>query len=423
MSERLYLSDSRVHLNNPGTQVSDIYYAKNNCIVDASEVTYNTGRFIQSLTNKTFSGTGVVNIQNQALWSTAYLQVQLPDLVANQTLGRGWLFSLINRLSFTFGGANVGQISISGQSLFQIIMTQCETEEKASQMLKLAGEEQLAAGAVREATIILPLPFSSAAGLHPKKPYDSTLLGSPLTVGITFNPASSIYGGSGAEPTEMVSARLLLRQGEFSNSGHSLRSILRSQPDMRYGYPILHHQSLSLNFTSGVVTGGKSEGIFQLQSFINADLVSLMVGIVKQSEIRKSPTNDSPNPLNYQRIRDVVLEHNGAILYNAPGSSHQLMQLTQGPGASYFQGSVISAGAVNPFFSNPVDTNILLVDFSRLKQEVFDAHFANTFRIAEQTVTISLNLDAEDTYIAYVTYVYNGMIDTLSAGQSQIYYN
>ena len=102
--ESRFLTDKRIFLNAPGSQKSGLYYTKDNSEVDMIESTFWSGRFSSSLTNLSFGGSGAVNIPNQMFVGSTYLQVRIPALVANQYLPRGWLFSIIERIDYVFGG-------------------------------------------------------------------------------------------------------------------------------------------------------------------------------------------------------------------------------------------------------------------------------------------------------------------------------
>ncbi len=418
--EDRFLTDKRIFLNNPGTQKSDLYYTRDNSEVDGTESTFYDGRYQSDLTNKSFGGAGSVNVPNQMFVGNAYLQVNLNALVADQTIGRGWLFALIDRIDYVFGGANVGNITINGQSVFQVIMAQCETSEKRSQMLRLAGEEQLTASSVLPVgQLILPLPFSGACGLDQKKPYDTSLLGSPIQINVYFKAASSIYGGTGIRPADMNKAQIILRQGELANPGQGLRPILRSIPDAMYNYPIMHHQSFVVQETSGTNQVLR----FNLQQFIDADLVGIYIGIIKDSNVITT-SNNTPNTFDYDDIEDFELLWNGTILYKSDRYLHELMQISQIPGSSYWENSIVASGDTAPFSSSPKNNNMIIVDLSRVREECFDGKFSNTFRIGNQTLTVTLKTDSASTsYTVYTTYVYNGMISTKSDGTSLIYFN
>ncbi len=295
-------------------------------------------------------------------------------------------------------------------------------------MLHLAGESSVAGGGTsisQGAQICLPLPWSGMCGLHHKKPYDTSLLNSPLQINVFFKDARSIYGGDGIPPTAFTSARIVLRQGELANPGQGLRPILRSIPKALYNYPILHHQSFITQFTSGVteLSPSKFEGRFDLQQFIDADLVGIYLGIIRNSDLNTGE-NNSNNPLLYDTIQDVELLWNGTILYKAQQRLHLLMQMNLSMGASFAQSTRLASGTTGTIGISGEDVNMVVIDLSRIREECFPGNFANTFRIAQQTITavVGCNFSSTD-YTVFATYVYNGMVSTKSDGTSLIYFN
>ncbi len=235
----IYLSQKQTLLSNPGTKLDSIYYSSVNTTVDLAEVTYNIGRLTISLSNLNFGSQSQLVIPNSSLLEEVYIHFDLPAIIADQTIVRGWGYACIDEISFLFGSSNVSQIRLSGQSLWQTIMLQCETEEKRSEMWRLGGEVQIAptVGTI-EADILLALPWSSASGLYCKKPIDTDLLKNPITINIKFNNARSIYGGIAAPPTTFNQAVAIFKQGNLTNKDQSLGNELMRNPELMYAYPL-----------------------------------------------------------------------------------------------------------------------------------------------------------------------------------------
>lgn len=417
--EEQYLSTKRVLLSNPGYKLSDVYYSKYNTQVDLAEVTWNTGRYTSTLNNSNFGSNTQVIIPNSSLLSTMYLHLELPDVVADQTICRGWGFACIDSISFLFGSSNVSQIQINGQTLFQLIMMEAETEEKRSEMLRLAGEEWLVpSGGNLEADLIIPLPWSTACGEHAKLPIDTNILKNPITVQIRFKGSDSIYGGTGDRPTGFLNSLVTLKQGDFSNKNDSLAGELLRNPDSMYGYPFIHSQSF---VPSDVTTSNQGKGNIVLQSFINADLVTVMVGIINVDDINPAD-NSSPNPFNYENLKNVRLTFNGLVMYAAIEDSYKLIQTDTSSGAGYWHGSVITPGNTAPFSSNPKDTYLLIMDFTRLRSMCYDRQYSNTWRIGQNTMTLEFDALPDTKYRVYASYLYNGIAE-ITQGETRIFFD
>lgn len=419
--DMMYLSEKRTLLAMGGTILDDVYYSALNTTVSLSEVTFNQGRLAVSLSQTQFGSQSQVLIPNSSLLSTVSLHLELPDVQANETLCRGWGYASIANISYLFGSSNVSQISMSGQSLWQTIAGQCETEEKRSELLRLGGDETIATGGgIQYADIILPLPWSSANGLNAKLPFDTGILSNPITIQLTFNQNTSVYGGSAAHPTAFSKATTYFRQGDLANKSQSLRSMMMRRPELMYAYPFIHHQSYTPSAFTGVATGSKVS--IPLLSFINADLVGMTVGVIPTSRLSSSGTNNSPSPFAYDNISNVTLSFNGLIMYEAPGRSYKLYGIDSQVGSSKVLNSVIAAGAVGPFTSAPVDTYTLYIDFARIRSLSYEGRYANVWRIGNNTLTLEFNTETTNQYTLFSTYHYNGVAE-VSNGETRIYFD
>lgn len=415
-----FLSDKKVILSNPGSKQNNIYYNVQNTTVQEVEVGYNLGRFRQSLSSSRFNSVSQVIVPNQSFLGDVFLYLELPATVANQTLCRGWGYACIRNISYLVGSSNVSLLSMSGQSMFQTIMLECETQEKKSEYLRLGGEVILTSGITPRAQIQIPLPWSSACSIEAKKLIDTNVLNQPITIQIEFDNSDKIYGGSGARPTQFSRVECITRQGDLSNKALSLRNTLMSKPNLMLGYPFIHGQSFQP--TKFTVVDPANVASVTLQGFINADLIAISIGVISDTSLY--PTgNNSPSPLNYVDLTDVRLLFNGQTVYDCPGDMLKLAQARYSRGgAGYVYNDVIAAGAVAPFTSDPVDTYIYCFDMSEHRAICFQNEFSNVPRIPNQVLELQFKVPAADTYTMYCTYYFNGIME-LTQGQSNIYFN
>lgn len=424
-----YLTDKRVLLNSPGKKLSELYYTKENSTVEMIENTCTMGRFTQSLSSFSFSGSGAVNFPNSGFLGSVYCQITLPATLANQTLPRGWALMLIDHIDFSLGSSSISNLSINNHTIFQLIMEQCETQEKRSQVLKLAGEEILTAGVVPVGSFMILLPFSNICGLYHKKMLDMTLLNSPITVNVYFKAATSIYGGNTIPPTSITSVQITARQSTISYPDQGLKPILRQNLSLKYSLPFIHKQSYITNFVSGPLgVNGLAPCSFTFDQFINSDLIAICLGVVKRNDVIPAVLGDSINAFNYAPLFNINLLYNGQTVFRADHNLHLLYDCSMGIGSSDFQGSVINPGVVAPFGSVPVNTNVVTFDFSQIRGFCFHAQasssFANTWRISNQTLNITFDVDSANTqYLVYASYLYNGIFQIDSDGASTVYFD
>ncbi len=426
------LVTKRSILSNPGTKIANtLYYSALNTQVNVSEITWTQGRYSQNLSAPQFGATSTVIIPNGSFVQTMILHLELPAIPANVCLNRGWGFEAINNINFLMGSSNVPQITISGASIYQIIMAQCETVGKRNEMLALAGQEILTAQAnYATADFIIPLPFSSAAGPDCQLPFDTNLLQNPIMVQISFNPVRSFAQGIGVDSwvNAFASASVQLKLGDMLNKDQGLRRPMQADPSLIYGYPFNHFQSFSTGFT-GVVGNPNSTGFPQaatinLLGFINADLLGIIVGVVKASDVSNSVSNPV-NPFNYAEVTNVQCLFNGLVMHATPKQQHKLTGMNSCLDATYVQQSFINAPitpGTAPFTSYPYNNYQVYIDFAGKRSMNFFMEYENVWRIPNNTITLSLNTPDTSSYILQCTYVYNGMCN-VRAGETEVFFS
>jgi hypothetical protein len=413
-----YLSVKPALLNAPGTKLHDVYYSSVNSTVEAAEVTYNMGRLVLTLNSLSFSSSNQVVIPNSSLVGGIFLHLAM-DLgsAASVTVPRGWGYAAIQSINYQLGSSNANQQQLSGQSLWQVLAEQITTAEKASEFYRLGGQEYLTPQGVIEADLFIPLPWSTACGSAQKLPFDTAMLNSPIYITISFNPASAFIGGSGVKPSQFTDARLLVRQGDFSNKDLSLGPLIKRDPRLIYGYPFVHHQTFQSTILAGTAGIPMS---FNLLSILNADLIGISYGVVMVSDYAPTGGN-TPNPFNYQDVRDVQLLYNGQVMWNTPGTLDKLMSAYMIDGAGYFFNSIVAAGATAPYASAPKDTYVRHIDFSRRREACFGQEFANVWRIGNNSLSMQFTPVTTGNCIVFITYHYNGLAD-IQNGESRLLY-
>lgn len=427
MSEALqYISDKRVLMSAPGTKLNDIYYTRLNSTVELVESTFTQGRVLQSLTSFVFGSSSQVVIPIGSFLGETYLHLHLPALVAGQSLVRGWGLAAIQSISYLFGSSNVSQITINNQSLMQVLLAQCETEDKASEMFRLAGQELTGPTASDcYADILLPFPWSALNGLHIKKPFDTTLLMNPITIIIQFNQANSFYGGPTPPGQNSFSeATVLYRTGDLTQKSLSLKDTLMRNPEMMYSYPFIYAQSYVSQSFNGSTSLASPVNI-QIQNFINADLVGMTFCAVLNSNLSvASGSNNSPSPFNYAPITDIQLQLNGQYLFQMPYEQYKLINMQSSLGGGFFHNSVLGTynTVTQTFPSTPVDSYPVFCDFSRLRAASFIDYVQNTFRIGNNTMNFIFRTPDTSVYTLFVTIFYNAVAE-IGNGETRIYLN
>lgn len=407
-----FLSSSRVDLDSPGTIINDVYYDNKQIVVQDSEVSTHIGRYSQSLTALSFGSTSQIVIPNQDICHEVFIHLELPNIVANQTLARGWGFSAIREVSFTWGQSNVSNLRLSGKSILQLCLESCETKEKRSSVYDLGGQHYGAVTTVNPAaTIILPMPWSNNCGLTKKKGFDTSILNNPITIQITLNDANKVgYGSTAALPTALVSGKVFLRQSEFADRSNSLKMALAQNPSLMYQYPLYHKYSPSIK--NNIVMDGVTENVLDLQEFINSDLQGIVFS-VHNTGLQTTTGTNAPMPSFAAQLKDISLVYNGQTLFQLDGFSAELSNILFSPGATGYDGLIMpQAFPHTATIAN--DCYIYTIPFGSMKPINFEYKYDNTGRYSSQTFVLrfkALPIAGGATGVGemHSTYIYSGV--------------
>lgn len=415
-----FLTNKRVMLNQPGTELQQLYYNSTSFNSDSIEITYEQSKHSQTLNSLTFGSTTNILLPNEII-SECYLSVELQDVVPNQTLPRGWLFSMIQEVRFLISNSNTSSLSLSGEAMFAVAAVSCGSTERRNALFKAAGEEKLAPnGKSSHACIPLILPWSVLCPEW-KKDLDFSLLQNNSTITIVFKGSNSIYGGSGIRPNQFLSARFHFRGGRLSDQSNSLRGIMESSPDLIYSYPFIYHQPFDvIEFTASTQT--KS---LQLNSFINSDLTCMLTYFVKKSDVYPS-NNSSPCPFNFIDPKVFIMSLNSNIFYQSfTPEERSVFNMCSGQEPVTLANSKIRSGSAAPFLSDPFDNTIIVVDRTKFRTVCFPGEFANVSRISNQTVRVDVSFEPEynnESMLMYTVYSYNAIL-SIQGGSSYLYFD
>jgi hypothetical protein len=445
-----YMRDKRALLSNPGLLLNDIYYSTHNTSVQDAEVTYNTGRYTQSLSNLNFGAQSQIQVPVSSLLADTYLYLRInqvgPNAAYNQNIAiiDGFGYAAINSISYLLGSSNVSQFQVNGPTLLMMNLEQCETSDKRTSVFQLGGTQikgqyignTTAMGLVpgsgpgiasatpgvvpaMEAYVLLNYPWSRMTACG-KLPIDTTLMSNSITLTVQFAPISAIVaypsGAGGVAAYNLYSqsklafdaATVILRQGEMRDKALSLRDKLMVDKSLSYNYPFLHYQSFNPpDFTvAGVTTfaycTSPSQTTIVLQSFINADLIGLIFYFVNVGDLTNGNDTTSSgalaggaglnNPFLMTQMRDLQVLFNGQVYYNSPGVSYQLYNIRDQPGSSAIGYTSLSAANVNAAVTpsaSPISQYMYRVDFGRKKGVQFEDNYQNTQRIANQVLNVT----------------------------------
>lgn len=296
----------------------------------------------------------------------------------------GSSYAAIRNLVWLYGTANVPNIELSGQGMFQAMCAQAPGREKLSELLALGGEEVLgdSGGVSPEAYVLVNLPWSRVNGImDAKRPTDTTLVDSDINININFNDASKWMTGSGFRTyaSAFEKADVYLRQGDFTGGSRiSLDRIMEASPEKIYNYPFIWHVS---NKIKQFNASSAARVTLDLTGFLNADLVGMTMYVLKDGEIDNNNGANSISPFNSVAVRDVRVLFNGETVYYAPGTSYRFWNMNDFPGAKGYNNSVITTGGAFPYASTPVENHPIRLSFSRVDCDRYCDILYNVWRI------------------------------------------
>ena len=110
MGDSNYLTDRVPDLNSQGGPAGSdknmLYYSNDDIKIQSVQFDINQGKYIQSLTSKTFSSSSECTIPNNDSISNFYLHLALAPLAQHLTLSDAWGYASIRSINYTWGLTN-----------------------------------------------------------------------------------------------------------------------------------------------------------------------------------------------------------------------------------------------------------------------------------------------------------------------------
>ena len=398
MSDSKFLSDRIVNLDAVGTEKNTLYYDQSDIRVESVQYDVLGGKYNQSLSSKTFGSTSEITISNSDSVSSVWLHLKLPSLAIGVSLPEAWGYHAIRSINYTWGASTISVVQLSGESIFQTMLLSCETAEKQKAMLSLGGEvvkETTALSPEFEATCLLPLPWSTISDMGgAKKPYDASLLSSPILIQINFHDVNHFIARhlmATTYPNAFQRAEVMLRQSVLTNKANSMRRTLLENPNLMISYPFIYRQD---GTTRAFALHPKETSLeITLQSFIEADLVGISFYIVPTDNAKSTGAVDSAvRKFDMLRCNNISLIYNGQVLHSYVGRTAELMMLGLDKGDPHTTKSLIQDNG-DPYPTTDAYNQryyVYYLPFTPNKSIVFDGSYNNTSRYAQQTLSIIL---------------------------------
>jgi hypothetical protein len=388
------------------------YYDSESSKHQAFATTFNT-RYSQDIPNKA-GGTSSFILPPQ----NGYTDIVISATIAGPgstpgalALPRGWLWALIDTVSFRYGGSS--QYFLSGDQLLQNALRAQTSRSSCNDLLTLGGNYATGAELVgtQSASVVLTLPHNHPCGSGKKNPLPSDLLTQQILVQVTLRPLGQIITNQTSNPlpawaTTLETASFTVAQIMLNNQGDALaRRVDMSQSV--YAYPAEFVQQVvrvpvasSASSQSLVLTGFRAGQVKSLEMWLTRG-VDTVLGT--------STNGDTVgyNPFNWILPSALRVTYSGEVFANYQQSSAPLWNLINSNKSNAFDNLTI-AGAGGSITSTSSISQWVCAPFAQpLVDE--DAHF---IQISGRNITNGIiNIDlttpsAQSDWTLNVSYVY-----------------
>lgn len=437
------LSTSRLSLNHPSSVVygKDLFSSVSNSELDACQRSRYTGKLKVSPTSMQLGGLSSFLIDPGMWFGKAYIYAQLPAPPRYTVMPSGWLYSLIDYISFSSAGSSsISQLRISGRSMLDLLMVACETQEKRNALLQLGGEYKeypSAAGtAPVEAAIPLHFLFASVNGKS-SLGYDTGCLRSQIIFSIQWkNLDSTFWSLSGVLPFASSFSQLYMRiHDQVILERDLVAKECQTNPAYIYSVPFKYQQSFSTSYTLNSATDQMQ---FNLSSFPRGMLQAIIISVVPQSFIGDSTqVKQGLAPNCSYPISSLKMLYLGQYIYNVDFETEQelVQAMMDDDGSSLYNFGIYNPSATNLLFLKNYITIIPFVNridtVLRDQLQLVSPSFGGS-QIQVQITPSSLGIPAVDstgarsyyacsypqTFNVNFTYVFNALLETSNAVMS-----
>jgi hypothetical protein len=396
----------------------DIYYYTQGTCSKQSIPTIVDNRFYQALNNlRQGSSTFIISV-DQGL-SDVILGAELPaqggDVdYTGLALPRGWLYSLINRISVRYGSSS--QYFWTGAQVLVENLREMPNPETRDQLFQLGGASMSTLGAFAGdnlyAYAYLNLPHNSPNGsLSKPNPFPTELIGQPVvvTVEMNFLPSifSSVAGGTGSlagAPTALSDAYFQIKQIHAKDAGE-----LMSMPGGKghaYSFPTKAFYQNEIQ----VQLSGQTTYQPLLTGFRNGEVRSIIFWITKDADVNgvsDGAGRFAKNFTNFILPKDIQLLYNGTVYYRAEGPASQMWNLVSTETPSQLAATVISQ-TTGTYTVSAVTANWVEIPFSQVFEQLSGSHmYVSGKMIQNAVVNLILSLPDTAAYTLHAVYSYN----------------
>lgn len=410
----------------------DIYYYTTDTMFKQTIPTIVDNRFSQALNNlRSGSSTFIISV-DQGI-SDIILGVELPEQgegfsvggngcdYTNLAVPRGWLYSLIDRLSIRYSGSP--QFFFTGAQMLIENLREMPNPTTAAQLFQLGGAMMNSVSAFSGdnlyAYAYLNVPHNSPNGsLMKPNPFPSELLSQPIVLTLQLNPIQSIFS-SGVAGGSLAGAPIQLENGYFQVKQVHAKDrgelfFASSDRGKAYSFPIkaFYQNEVTVSLPKG---GGGNTGKYDvlLTGFRNGQVRSIIFWITEDDDVNP-PDQTVPfakNFTNYYLPHDVRLLYNGQVFYDTDGPASQMFDIISKKTPSQLSCTVLTppVTAGNPVTVVDTPVNWVEIPFSQVYEQLSGTSmYVAGKEIMNSNINISVRMvDTTKAYTLHAIYSYN----------------
>lgn len=399
----------------------DIYYYTRDTTHKQAIPAIVDNRFLQALNNQRQGSSTFIISPDQGV-SDILFAAKLPEQgvggvdYTDLAVPRGWLYSLINRISIRYSGSS--QYFWTGGQVLIENLREMPNPTTRDNMFALGGAQMLGSttsgagdfvGDNLFAYAYLNVPHNSPNGsLMKPNPFPSEMISQPIVLTLELNDIKSIFssavalGSLAGAPSELETAWFQVKQVHAKDRGELM--VAPSDRSKAYSFPTkcFYQNEITINLQ------GQTTYQPLLTGFRAGEVRSIILYITKDSDT--FPTTTAPFVKNFTKFvlpKDVQLLYNGTVYYRSDGTSSQFWNLVSTETPSLLQASNLQLAGGN-ITASPIVANWVEIPFSQVYEQLSGAHmYVSGKEIMNAVVNLQLTLPDTAAYTLHAIYSYN----------------
>lgn len=303
------LANSQVLMGHPGGNLlSEEYANPSNCVSRLAPAVTFRGQFRVQTNSRICPGRSDFPVSTSSIFDTPYLIVEIPDnwnwgvtqdisdgVSADKFLVTaihdGWLFKAIESLEITCSNSLIQSMTIYGESLQEIILNQCNSNELREAIIKMAGTQT-------SRIAVLPLTFLNfhVLNMHAAFPQDGSILAGPYQISVNWRtPNYWSLSPSGADSLlspgifQWKTCQLIFKTINLINSAFGVKRAMQMNPQLVLSNPAKYYQKTEE--LKNLIPGPTITTI-NLNSAPSGMLLGMFVTVYPRDQLKDNPNSE-----------------------------------------------------------------------------------------------------------------------------------